>query len=183
MIHLPLDAKKEYIHVLMKSQTEKTAATWQPTCLCTNLRRSARAISNIYDAALAPSGIKITQFSLLRAVERNEPIAISELAEEIALDRTTLARNLVPLERDRLVELSPGTDQRVTEVRLTRAGRAAIAKALPLWSKTQMEVSRLLSTQRVEQLRDIAAETLLAADRFARQAETGVATRKRKSNR
>jgi DNA-binding MarR family transcriptional regulator len=155
----------------MKQQTEKTATKWQPTCLCTNLRRSARAISNIYDAALAPSGIKITQFSLLRAVERNEPITITELADEIALDRTTLARNLMPLQRDCLVELSPGADQRVTEVRLTRTGRAAIAAALPLWVKTQAEVSRLLSTQRIEQLRDIAADTLRVAETFSERAD------------
>src|SRR6201999_1567633 len=105
--------------------------------------------------------------SLLRAVQRNEPVAITALAEEMALDRTTLARNLAPLERDRLLELKPGRDQRVTEVRLTRAGRNAIAAALPLWKKTQADVSRLLSDGRIEQLRDIAGEVSQAAEAFA----------------
>ncbi|HEX4480882.1 MAG TPA: MarR family winged helix-turn-helix transcriptional regulator [Rudaea sp.] len=140
---------------------------YKPVCLCTNLRRATRAISNLYDAALAPSGIKITQFSLLRAVERNEPVAITALADEMALDRTTLARNLAPLERDRLVELAPGSDQRVTEVRLTRAGRNKIAAALPLWKKTQADVGRLLSDGRIEQLRDIASDVSAAAESFA----------------
>ncbi len=149
----------------MKSQDRKQQ--YRPVCLCTNLRRATRAISNMYDVALAPSGLKITQFSLLRAVQRNEPVAITALAEEMALDRTTLARNLAPLQRDRLVELKPGSDQRVTEVRLTRAGRQAIARALPLWEKTQAEVGRLLSEGRIGQLREIAAEVSNAAESFA----------------
>ena len=138
-----------------------------PTCVCANLRRATRAITNLYDAALASSGLKITQFSLLRAVGRNEPVAITALAEEMALDRTTLARNLAPLQRDQLVELTPGSDQRVTEVRLTKAGRDAIAKALPLWKKTQADVARLLSRGRLEQMREMADEVSLAAEAFA----------------
>lgn len=149
----------------MDSQDRKQK--YRPVCVCTNLRRATRAISNMYDVALASSGLKITQFSLLRAVQRNEPVAITALAEEMALDRTTLARNLSPLERDKLVELKPGSDQRVTEVRLTRAGREAIAAALPLWKKTQAEVSRLLSDGRIEQLREIAGEASAAAEAFA----------------
>ena len=133
----------------MKRQTE---------CICVNLRRAARALTTIYDDALAASGVKITQFSLLRAVERNEPAAISALSEDLDLDRTTLARNLAPLRRDRLVELATGSDRRVTEVRLTKKGRAAIAKALPLWQKAQAEVALRLPSGRLEQLRAIAAE-------------------------
>ena len=140
---------------------------FRPVCVCANLRRATRAITHLYDHALAPSGLKITQFSLLRAVERNEPAAITALAEELALDRTTLARNLAPLERDRLVQLKPGSDQRVTEVSLTRKGRDAIAIALPLWKKMQADVARLLSDGRLEQMRQIADEVTTAAEAFA----------------
>lgn len=136
---------------------------WQSSCVCLNLRRAARAVSQIYDEALASSGIKITQFSLLRAVERNEPVAISALAEELDLDRTTMARNLAPLERDRLVTLAPGSDQRVTEVRLTPKGRTVVAKALPLWENVQAQVQRQLASGRIDQLREIAAESIAAA--------------------
>lgn len=149
----------------MDSQDRKE--NYQPVCVCANLRRATRAITNLYDLALASSGLKITQFSLLRAVARSEPVAISALAEEMALDRTTLARNLAPLERDRLVALKPGSDQRVTEVRLTRAGRDAIAAALPLWKKTQADVSRLLSDGRLEQMREMADDVSAAAEKFA----------------
>jgi DNA-binding MarR family transcriptional regulator len=104
----------------------------QPTCVCVNLRRLARATTQLYDQALAASGIKVTQYSLLCAIEREQPVAISALAEEVELDRTTLARNLTPLERDGLIELrTVATDKRVTEVVLTRQGRVAIARARP----------------------------------------------------
>ena len=146
--------------------SQDAATTYQPVCVCTNLRRATRAISHLYDAALAPSGLKITQFSLLRAVARNEPVAITALAQDLALDRTTLARNLAPLRRDRLVELKPGRDQRVTEVRLTRAGRDAITAAVPLWKKAQADVSRLLPGERIEQLRTIAIAASTAAEAF-----------------
>jgi DNA-binding MarR family transcriptional regulator len=158
---------------------------WQSSCVCLNLRRAARAVSQIYDEALASSGIKITQFSLLRAVERNEPAAITALAEELDLDRTTLARNLAPLERDRLVTLAPGSDQRVTEVRLTAKGRAAVAKALPLWEKAQAQLQHQLAAGRIDQLREIAADSIAAAAALrtspAAAIERSGARRKRRS--
>jgi DNA-binding MarR family transcriptional regulator len=138
----------------MKRQTE---------CICVNLRCAARAVTAMYDEALAASGIKITQFSLLRAVERNEPVAISALSEDLDLDRTTLARNLAPLQRDGLIELAAGSDRRVTEVWLTKKGRAAIAKALPLWRRIQQEVDRRFASGRLAQLREIAAEASVVA--------------------
>jgi len=149
---------------------------WQSSCVCLNLRRAARAISQIYDEALAPSGIKITQFSLLRAVERNEPAPIGALAGELDLDRTTMARNLAPLERQRLVTLAAGSDQRVTEVRLTPKGRAVVARALPLWQSAQARIARLLASGRVDQLREIAAETLGIAEQL-RSGDKVTATR------
>ena len=112
----------------------------------------------LYDDALAAAGIKITQFSLLRAVERNAPAAIGTLAEDLDLDRTTLARNLDPLQRDGLIELDPGEDRRVTEVRLTRKGKAVLAKALPLWQKAQAEVGERFAAGHLDKLRAIANE-------------------------
>ncbi len=129
----------------------------QPQCVCVNLRRATRALTQLYDSALADAGVKVTQFSLLRAVERHEPAAITTLAEDLDLDRTTLARNLLPLQRDRLVALAPGMDQRVTEVRLTAKGRKAIAAALPLWQEVQEQIAQRLGRERVEQLREIAS--------------------------
>lgn len=157
---------------------------WQSSCVCFNLRRAARAVSQIYDEALAASGIKITQFSLLRAVERNEPAAITALAEELDLDRTTMARNLAPLERDGMVVLAAGSDQRVTEVRLTAKGRATVARAYPLWEKAQAEIARRLPAGRIDQLREIASESIDVAAAFGRQEtadETGRPTAERRA--
>lgn len=135
----------------------------QGVCICINLRRAARVMSHLYDEALADSGLKITQFSLLRNIERSEPVPISVLAEAMELDRTTLARNLAPLQRKRLVTLSAGDDQRVTEIRLTDSGRAAIARALPMWKDAQVQIVQSLSSERIEQLQDIAADLVAAA--------------------
>lgn len=133
---------------------EGDVAGAQPVeCVCVTLRRAARAFSQIYDDALAPSGLRITQFSLLRAVARLEPTSISDLAAAQALDRTTLSRNLAPLERDGLIEQAPGVDRRVSEIRLTAAGHAAIARALPLWRQTQKKIRHEFSDTALAQLR------------------------------
>ncbi len=142
----------------MKRQTE---------CVCVNLRRAARAMTALYDDALSAAGIKITQFSLLRSVERNEPVSVSALSEDLDLDRTTLARNLNPLRRDGLVALEAGSDRRVTEVRLTGKGRKAIAKALPLWQQAQAQINRRFAAGRLGMLREIAGEAVAVAAALA----------------
>lgn len=142
----------------------------QPQCVCVNLRRAARAMSQLYDSALADAGVKVTQFSLLRAVERSEPVAITTLADDLDLDRTTLTRNLLPLQRDRLVKLAAGEDQRVTEVRLTAKGRRAIADAVPLWEQVQDKIGRRLGAGRVKLLQRIAAAAIAAAAQQRRPA-------------
>jgi DNA-binding MarR family transcriptional regulator len=130
----------------------------QRTCVCVNLRRLARATTQLYDEALAASGIKVTQYSLLCAVEREQPVAISALAEELDLDRTTLARNLNPLRRDGLIVLRAGADKRVTEVTLTAAGRNAIRRARPAWERAQAQVTAKIGTQRLAMLSELAGE-------------------------
>jgi len=126
--------------------------------VCVNLRRLARATTQLYDEALAASGIKVTQYSLLCAVEREQPVAISALAEELDLDRTTLARNLNPLRRDGLIVLRAGADKRVTEVTLTAAGRNAIRRARPAWERAQAQVTAKIGTQRLAMLSELAGE-------------------------
>ena len=130
----------------------------QPHCVCINLRRLARLTTQLYDEAMADSGLKITQYSLLCAIERTQPAALSALAEEVDLDRTTLARNLAPLEREGLVILSAGTDRRVTQIALTPRGRAAIRRARPQWERAQRRVLERLGAERVAMIRELAAE-------------------------
>ena len=85
-------------------------------CACFNLRKAARAVTQLYDDALRPAGILATQLPLLIATGRLERVTISQLAEAMVMDRTTLTRNLRPLERDGLVRTKPGKDRRVREI-------------------------------------------------------------------
>lgn len=106
-------------------------------CINTNLRKTARAITQLYDGFLQPSGLLTTQFRLLGAVASNGPIALAPLAEELTLDPTTLARNLKPLERDGFVKISVGEDRRTRMINITEKGGDALRKAFPLWEEAQ----------------------------------------------
>src|ERR1700751_4790507 len=120
------------------------AMEFDTPCVCATLRRAARAITAAYDAALAPSGLRITQFSILRRLARLGPLPVTRLAAEAALDRSTMGRNLNPLERRGLVRIKVGnSDQRERIAYLTAAGEAAIAAALPHWRKAQKRIAGL----------------------------------------
>lgn len=115
-------------------------------CLCLATRRAARALSRRYDEALRPVGLTSGQFSLLMSLNRPEPPTLGAVATVLAMDRTTLTANLKPLERRGLVEsrVDPD-DRRGRRLALTAAGRETLCAALPLWVRTQAEVSRLLA--------------------------------------
>jgi DNA-binding MarR family transcriptional regulator len=118
------------------------------TCACFNLRRASRVVTQHFDAILEPSGLLITQFTILVAVAMVKVGTINELAEELGMDRTTLTRNLKPLEREGWLKSEPGQDQRTRVVSLTTDGEAALAKALPLWKQAQRGVEETLGQQR-----------------------------------
>nr|WP_315435273.1 MarR family transcriptional regulator [uncultured Pseudomonas sp.] len=111
-------------------------------CLCTNLRRAARGVSRHYDGALDGFGINVAQYSLLCNLQRLEQPSISELAEAMGLDRSTLGRNLRVLEGEGLVALAEGEDMRNRIVRLTETGVQRLAAALPAWEAAQQRRSR-----------------------------------------
>jgi DNA-binding MarR family transcriptional regulator len=122
-------------------------------CVCFNLRKAARAITQVYDEFLRPTGLRATQHSLLQVIELSGTVSISSLAERAVMDRTTLARNLDLLEREGLVQIQPGAeDARVREVTLTAAARKRLAAALPYWEKAQAQVTRKLGAGRSDQL-------------------------------
>jgi DNA-binding MarR family transcriptional regulator len=140
------------------------AATLQCTCL--NLRKAARAVTQLYDEYLRPSGLRSTQFSLLMLIRGMGPIRITELAEAAVMDRTTLKRNLELLEREGLVRIEPGEDARVREVSLRAAAEDRLATALPLWQQAQAHVTRELGQRRTERLLgDLSAAVAVAEPR------------------
>jgi DNA-binding MarR family transcriptional regulator len=118
------------------------------SCTNANLRKTSRLITQLYDEFLQPSGLLGTQFRLLGAVAASGTIALTPLAEELELDPTTLARNLKPLERDGLVEVSIGEDRRTRTVKITEKGQSALLKALPLWEEAQAWVISQLGENR-----------------------------------
>jgi DNA-binding MarR family transcriptional regulator len=140
------------------------------TCLCANARRAALALTSLYDEALAPHGLKVTQFSLLHAVRRREAPNLSGLAEATGLDRSTLGRNLRVLEEGGLVALSPGDDQRDRVVALTPRGDATLRAATRAWLRLQERVTEALGEDAARLLSVTRRATELARDPSRRAA-------------
>lgn len=126
--------------------------TPEATCVCGRLRRASRALTQLYDDAMAPCGLRVTQFSLLRALDREGPMRITALAGASMLDRTAISRALDPLVAQGLVKVAAGRDARTREASLTRAGKAALGKATAYWARAQQEVHRRLGEPRIEAL-------------------------------
>ena len=121
-------------------------------CTCSRLRRATRAVTQLYDDALEPVGLRVTQLSLLRTLQRQGTLRIGDLAARTLLDRTALSRNLDPLAERNWVAIAPGRDARTREVTLTRQGIVAIAAAAPHWDRVQREVARHVGRDRLEDL-------------------------------
>lgn len=116
-------------------------------CTCANLRKAARAVTQIYDLALQPSGLKATQFTLLATLSQQGTLPVSTLAEALVMDRTTLTRNLKPLITKGFVSAEPGDDRRTRMVSLTPQGEAALDSALLLWRNVQSKFAGALGLE------------------------------------
>jgi DNA-binding MarR family transcriptional regulator len=121
-------------------------------CHCANLRRATRMVTQFYDRMLAPSGLKNTQYSLLRYVEQLEPVNMTELAKYMSLDRTTLVRNVKPLEAQGLLVSASGSDLRTRELRLTERGHEVLQEASISWQQAQENLEAFLGRQQLETL-------------------------------
>lgn len=121
-------------------------------CYCIKLRRATQAVTRLYDEVLAPSGLRVTQYSLLRRIQRLNVASIGALAAETELDRTTLSRNLKPLLDAGLVEETEDADRRLRPLRISNAGEVALRRAAPLWQEAQERVDRLLGREEAELL-------------------------------
>lgn len=131
-----------------------------PICACFNVRKAARAITQLYDDVLRPSGLRVTQFSILAVTRRLGPVTVTRLAEETVTDRTTLTRNLKVLSQQKLVRIVPGDDRREREVSLTDRGRAALAQAYPMWKDVQAQVAQRLGRERFRRMLSDLGETV-----------------------
>ncbi|NWA29889.1 winged helix-turn-helix transcriptional regulator [Pseudomonas gingeri] len=123
-------------------------------CNCLATRQASRYLTAVYDQALSPVGLRATQFSILYKLVKFGPLTIGELANRMAMDRTTLSTNLKPLERDRLVDIVPGVDRRVKQALVTGAGLLRYQQALPLWKDVQSRFENTYGQQSAAELRD-----------------------------
>ena len=145
-----------------KDVTLEDMARVPGTCAHYNLRRADRVVTQLYDEMLRPLGLKSTQFTLLAAARLKGPIAINCLAEALFIDRTTLTRNLRPLQKEGWISIAPGQDRRVREVSLTEEGREVLKQAFPLWQQAQSRVAERLGGERMEHLLGNLAATVRA---------------------
>jgi DNA-binding MarR family transcriptional regulator len=127
----------------------------QVLCHATSLRRATRRVSLFYDSVLAPCGLRSTQRSLLRQVARAQALTLTELAAILVIDRSALAQNLKPLEREGLlsIEVDPA-DKRSRLVRLTQAGVDKLFESQVLWEQAQEAFEAQFGEEQAHQLRD-----------------------------
>src|SRR5215472_2774627 len=120
-------------------------------CNCFAVRSAARHVSQFYDQFLIPIGLRTTQFSILAKLKRRGPLTINVLAEEMVMDRTTLGRNILPLERDGLIQIEPVlTDRRAKELRLKR-----LQAGVKAWTQAQTQFETTFGAKRAAELRTI----------------------------
>ena len=109
-------------------------------CVGFNTRRATRLITQYYDKALAPAGLRSTQYSLLNALSMLGETSMQDISTIMAMDRTTLTRNLSPLVKKGLVKVSVGSDRRSRPITVTAKGKSTLEKALPYWQEAQSHI-------------------------------------------
>ena len=144
---------------------EATSAEWSGSreCNCLAIRQAARHVTQLYDQLFAPVGLRATQFAILSRLRRQGPMTINALAGLLVMDRTTLGRNILPLQRDGLIEVvaSPA-DRRRRELRLTDAGLAKHEAALECWSVAQQRFEVVFGGERAAALRALLRDVVAA---------------------
>lgn len=116
-------------------------------CACQKLRVASRKVTRIYDEALKAAAITPAQFTMLGYIGNSDAVSLTQLAEILGLERTTLTRNLKPLERDGLIDISPQGYRRSRSVSLSNKGLKALEIALPLWHEAQSSLKKQLGSQ------------------------------------
>ena len=123
-------------------------------CNCFAIRSAARHVTQFYDQLLAPTGLRTTQYSILAKLKRLGPLTINALAKAMLTDRTTLGRNILPLEGDGLIRIEPSaSDRRAKELHLTKAGEKRLQAALKRWSQAQARFETVFGAKRAADLR------------------------------
>ena len=143
-------------------------------CNCLAVRQPARHITQFYDQCLAPSGLRTTQFSILVKLKRLGPMTINALAADLVMDRTTLGRNILPLQREGLIAVAKGSaDRRSKELRVTEAGAERLRAAVKGWAEAQSQFEAAFGAKRTLELRALLHAVSASDLRDAAPSETG----------
>ena len=152
--HRRLESRGLNLHIQLSAALRfagdwgRAAVETRADCSCLRVRMAARRVTQMYDRHLEPSGLTITQFGLLGHVSLMPEVTIGRLAEILAMDPTTLTRNLAPLVSRDLLRSDPDPeDRRVRRLTLTAAGRAALKRAQPLWAEAQARLADRLGAE------------------------------------
>ena len=145
-----------YIHSMNSDERtlQEACSRVVAECACEGLRRTARAVTQIYEDALAPSGLRATQFPILVGLAAAGPVPVTRLAEALGLDRTTLTRNMRALVDQGLIAIADGEDRRTRVVALTDQGRRSLAEALGMWERAQASVEDRFGHRSLQRLHD-----------------------------
>ena len=138
------------------SKADRPILTYKD-CTCALVRRSGRFITRLYDDALHETGLSITQYSILSHIEDNEALSVTGLAALMKMERTTVIRNLRPLERDGLIDSTLGADNRSKALRITAEGKRRLLHARKLWSEMEASVREKITPQELQTLRSLLA--------------------------
>ena len=124
------------------------------TCTCLNLRKASRAITQMFDEALRPSGLRSTQLPVLVTLVSSGQTTVNRMADDLVMDRTSLSRLLQPLVTQALIKMAPGEDRRTRDLSITPLGRESVAAAIPMWVSVQDEVLERLGQKLFRDLND-----------------------------
>jgi DNA-binding MarR family transcriptional regulator len=127
-------------------------------CMGLHIRRASRILTQVYDAALRPVGLELNQLTLLVAIHLFEAVPITQLAQELFADQTTVTRNIKLLEKRGLVAINPGEDRRMKLVSLTVEGQTILGLALPAWEQVQAELMQHFGEQNWKTLLSLLSE-------------------------
>jgi len=130
------------------------------SCFCLASRQAARRITRLYDSHMQPSGIRVTQFTILSQLMLRGEMPIGKLAAILGMERTTLTRNLTLLEQHKWISIKAGDDPRSRMIGITAQGRGMVRRGFPYWSKAQAQVGKMLGADGQAALKVLAARSL-----------------------
>jgi DNA-binding MarR family transcriptional regulator len=156
LFFIPLDAVLIVVYVsgMTSKRNQSTASPSEKylemvgTCACFNFRKASRTVTQLFDQILAPCGLRSTQLVILLAVKVIGPCGLARLARELVMDRSTITRNISPLVKQGLLQVSGKSGYRGKSVEVTSAGQKALAEAVPYWEEAQGRLLNRLGRER-----------------------------------